>query len=127
KAEPYELNWWDAPDMGREIDALAVSTPFDWVEEHRWDPNVPGGVAHEFRIGYPRLGRRRQDLAFVLGENVIDLDEPERDGEYYANAVIGIGAGEGKGSVRRETGTRDGRLYRPYVYMAKDVTNATRM
>ncbi|MFG3715808.1 hypothetical protein [Micromonospora sp. NPDC047730] len=123
-AEPYQLAWWDAPDCGGELDALARETPFDYAEEHYWDGDK---IAHRLRIGYPRLGRRRTDLAFVQGDNVTSVVAPERDGEGFANEVVGHGAGEGRTVLQRRIPERDGRLRRPFVYADKSVTTSARM
>lgn len=123
-AEPYALAWWDAPDCGSEVDTLSRETPFDYVEEHSWDGEE---VAHRLRIGYPRFGRRRTDLAFIQGDNVIGVVEPERDGAGFANEVIALGAGEGKRSLQRRIPERDGRLRRPIVYSDKAITTGARL
>lgn len=123
-ADPYELLWWDAPDCGREIDRLAAETPFDWAERHRWDGEQ---IKHEIVAGYPRLGTRRTDLSFTDEMNITGTDALVYEGDDFANEVVAIGAGEGAGSVRSSTGKRDGRLRRPYVYTAKDVSSATRL
>lgn len=120
----YKLEWWDSPDIGDEIDSLAREVPFDFTETHAWEGDE---IAHTITVHYPRAGRRRDDLAFTLGENVTEIASPERDGDRFANEVIGLGAGEGAGSLRRTTAVRDGRLRRPYVLAAKDVTKATRL
>lgn len=122
--EPYELRWWDAPDVGQEIDSLAKEALFDYAEFHSWDGDE---IRHELRIGYPRLGRRRDDLAFIQGDNIADVVTADRDGELFANEVLGIGAGEGAGSIQRTTAVRDGRLRRTHVYTAKDVSSDSRM
>ncbi|MGO4251246.1 hypothetical protein AB4Y81_03175 [Paenarthrobacter sp. TAF1] len=121
---PYELNWWETPDCGSEIDSLAKETPFDYEERHFWEGDE---VKHELRIGYPRLGRRRDDLAFIQGDNIADVVSPTLDGEDFSNEVVGLGAGEGVGALRRTTAIRDGRLRRPAVYTAKDVSSVARM
>ncbi len=122
--EPYELAWWEAPDVGKEIADLAKVTPFDFVEEHRWSGET---IRHEIRIGYPRIGRRRTDLAFVQGVNISDVVSPSVDGDDFANEVLGIGAGEGAGALRRSTAVRDGRLRRVYTHSAKDVASRSRL
>jgi hypothetical protein len=122
----YLLQWWDSPDLGREIAELAETTPFDFTEHHTWNDDHTA-IAHELRIHYPRAGRRRTDLSFEQGVNIVAFDSPEREGDGFANEIIGIGAGEGAGSVRRTTALRDGRLRRPRVVTAKDIKNRTRM
>lgn len=124
--DPYELTWWDAPDIGDELDGLTEEGAFDWTEHHTWNADKTD-VEHEIRIAYPRAGRRRTDLAFRDGENLIAVDDPERGGDDFANAILGIGAGEGAGSLRASTGLRDGRLRRPYLFDAKDVARKGRL
>jgi hypothetical protein len=114
----HKIMWWDAPDCGSEIDRLATSAPFDYVEKHYWDGDI---IRHEVAILYPRAGRRRNDLTFVQGDNVISVVSPETDGDEFANEVVGLGAGEGAGSIRRATAVRDGRLRRTHVFSAKTV------
>lgn len=121
---PYELNWYDAVDCGAEIDALAKEAGFDYVERHYWSGDK---IAHELRLGYPRLGRRREDLAFIQGDNIAAVVTPELDGDLFANEVLGIGSGEGAGALRRSTAVRDGRLRRASVYTAKDVSSSSRL
>lgn len=120
----YKLRWWEAPDAGAEIDKLARETPFDYVERHSWSGE---GIRHEVQLAYPRLGRRREDLAFVQGDNIVSLVEPDLDGADFANEVLGLGAGEGAGALRRTTAVRDGRLRRVAVHSAKDVASASRL
>lgn len=125
-AEPYELAWWDHPDCGDEIDELAKTAPFDWVEKHRWSPDRES-VIHEIHVGYPRIGRRRDDLAFIQGDNVSSVVHVESNGDDYANAVLGVGAGEGAAMLRRSTGLRDGRLRRVSVFSDKAINDTARL
>lgn len=124
--DPYELSWEDAPDLGRELDRVAQDGLLDWTEHHTWNADK-SDVHHEIRVHYPRAGRTREDLTFRTGENIVSVDRPTRGGDEFANAVVGIGAGEGEGSLRRTTGTRDGRLRRPHLLMAKDVATPARL
>lgn len=125
--EPYALRWYDAVDCGGEIDNLAVSTPFDYAEEHSWSDSTSTSISHRLRLGYPRLGTRRFDLAFRQGENVVSVVTPERDGDEFANVAIGLGAGEGSKTIRRTLATRDGRLRRPVVFSDKGEKSGTRL
>lgn len=122
--EPYELLWWNTPDCGREIETLAAEGPLDFTERHTW---VGDDIRHELVIGYPRLGRRREDLTFVQGVNIAVTLNPGVSGDDFANQIIGIGAGEGKGGVRRTTAIPDGRLRRTKVVSRKDVTQTDRL
>lgn len=120
----YKVQWWEAPDCGREIDALAAESPFDYLERHSWEGD---SIRHEIQVVYPRAGRRRTDLSFVQGINIVDVVTPTRDGDAFANEVLGLGAGEGAGSLRRTTAVRDNRLRRVAVLSARDVTKARRL
>lgn len=124
-AGPYTLQWWDTPDCGTEIGNLASDAPFDWVERHYWDDGDV--IRHEITIAYPRAGRRRDDLAFVQGENISKVVTPSVDGDDYANEIVGIGAGEGQGALRRTAAVVDGRLRRTHVFAGKAISSVTRM
>ncbi|MEU8655263.1 hypothetical protein [Actinoplanes philippinensis] len=121
---PYALSWWEAPDCGSALDELAKAGPFDYAEEHTWNGNT---VAHRIRLGYPRLGRKRDDLAFVQGDNVANVVTAERSGDNYANEVVGIGAGSGRAILQRRAPIRDGRLRRPAIYTDKTISDSDRL
>lgn len=125
KAGPYNLDWSDYVDCGREISDLADEAPFDWVEEHRWNADKTE-ILHEMRIA-DRIGGTRFDLRFVQGENVSEVIAWEVEGDDFANEVIGVGVGEGKGAVRSEAARRDGRLRRVRVIERKDVRTRSRL
>lgn len=127
EAEPYVLAWWENTDLGQEIDQLASTTPFDYVERHYWDPDAPQTVVHELVLGHPRLGRRQDSLAFVQGENITDLVEATRNGDTYANVMRGLGKGEGDKTVRTTVAVRDGRLRRPGTWVDKTTADKTRL
>lgn len=118
--EPWTLSWWDAKDCGSTIDDLAKAAPFDYVERVAWVDDRP----QLYIDCSPRAGRKRDDLVFIVGDNVMSPLAPERDGSDFANVVYGLGAGEGKAMLRRATARRDGRLRRVAVVAAKDETNA---
>jgi hypothetical protein len=126
--EPYRLRWWEGVDVGGEFDSLAQQAPFDYTMEHTWANDARSDVAHRLRIGYPRLGRRRHDLRFVEGENVVNPVTIEDDGQEFANEVRGLGAGEGPpgvvngrntGMAHAQVAVLDGRLRRVVVVTDK--------
>lgn len=117
--EPYRLRWFEVPDIGEEIDRLAGSTPFDYVEDVAWTDATMTDVAHRIEIGWPRLGRQRDDLRFVQGENIVGT-VPADSLDTYANDVVGIGNGEGQTMVMSRSTVRDGRIRR-----TKTVTDKT--
>lgn len=126
-ADPYELQWWEAPDVGREIDTLCRMGRVEFREEHAWVGDTEQ-VAHVLRLAYPRLGKRRTDLSFVQGENIIQPVQPERAGEEYANVVVGVGAGEGEAATRVTVpGADEGRLRRAAVYTDKGTRSRRRL
>jgi len=114
--EPYGLSWWANTDLGAELNNLAANTPFDYNELHSFSDDM-ATVKHRLQIGTPRLGGRREDLRFAVGENIVvpmEFEESE-----YANEIWGIGKGNGAASIRVSTAVDDGRLRRPRTYTDK--------
>lgn len=107
--EAYKLNWYETLDLAAEIDNLSSQTPFDWHLTHRWEGDE---LRHHIRVGYPRLGRRREDLRFVVGENIAQAPTLERDGMEFANEIVVFGAGEGSGMIVGRAFRRDDRVRR---------------
>jgi len=123
---PYVLNWTESTNCGEEIESLTKLAPLDFVEHHYWTPDHET-IVHEIELAYPRAGRRRDDLVFSQGDNVISVVTVESNGDEFANTVIGLGAGEGQAMVRRETSVRDGRLRRVHVHVDKSIAEIARM
>lgn len=123
-ANPYGLLWWDNVDCGGEIDNLARQAPFDYTETHLFNNAAQTSVAHLFQMQYPRLGRKRTDLRFAEGENVIDKVPVSIAGEDFANELIGIGRGEGSAMIHATAGVVDGRLRRSKVITDKTADQA---
>lgn len=120
QAGPYQLTEWNTEDLGKAFDDLAAGTPFEYRTEHYWDGDT---IRHRLRLGYPRLGRRRHDLHFVTGENITAAPGIDHLGDDYANAVLVLGAGEGRAMVRYYAASPDGRLRRPVVVTDKTITS----
>ncbi|MBP3044894.1 hypothetical protein KKR91_01110 [Arthrobacter jiangjiafuii] len=116
---PYVLNWWSTHDMGGEFDSLAASTPFDYQVVHAWSGET---ISHRMKLGYPTLGRRRDDLRFMVGENVFVVPKIEYSGDAYASEAIVLGAGEGRKMIRGTESTVSGRLHRAVVVEDKSLT-----
>ena len=74
---------------------------------------------HRIRVA-DRIGARRTDLRFAVGENVVEATPFLIDGDWVANEVIGVGAGEGKQALRESAAVRDGRLRRIALLEWKD-------
>lgn len=118
--KPYELNWWSTTDLGGEIDKLAQNSPFEYHERHQW---VNGQIEHFLDFGYPSIGRRRENLRFVIGENIQVLPEPQESGDNFANHVVVLGAGEGSAMIRGEARRSDGRIRRMVIIDDKSITD----
>lgn len=56
-------------------------------------------VRRKLALYYPRKGRRRNDLRFTHGSNIVILEE-ETDGKALANTIHAVGAGEGDTMLR---------------------------
>lgn len=97
EAGPYKLAWYQTFDLSDDQNKLAQGTPFDWHERHFWDGDR---IRHVLDIGYPKIGRRRDDLRFVIGENVSVIPDVDRPGEDYATEVMSLGSGEGAKMIR---------------------------
>ena len=109
----FKLNWYTTHDLSSVVDDLASTAPFDWSMTHRWEGDE---LRHHIRLGYPRLGRRRTDLRFVIGENIKVIPSIERDGMEYANEVLFLGAGEGSAQIMARAFRReDNRIRRVVV------------
>ncbi|GAA1353512.1 hypothetical protein [Streptomyces beijiangensis] len=107
-AEPYRSDVWDTRTLGDLIDDMvAVEGGPEWTEDVEWVAGKPVG---RIRIGWPRLGRRRTDISFATGVNVLGKVPVEYDGDSFAQVVIALGAGEGRSRRRAVDAVRDGRL-----------------
>ena len=118
---PYTLNWWEATDCGEAINTLAGSTPFEFREIHAWSVTEPDKIDHRLQLGYPRIGTRRSDLRFVVGENVFTIPPVSDDGTEFANEIIGLGKGTGRTIVTANAATSDNRLRRPALLIDNTV------
>jgi len=118
EAGPHKLNYWDTTDLGAEAVRLAAETPFDFYETHAWSGEQ---VAHRIRLGYPRLGRRRKDLSFVVGVNIFTPPPVDWEGDDYASEVVVLGAGQGRKMIRGTASRQTTRLRRVAVVQRKDL------
>jgi hypothetical protein len=121
EAGPYKLNWWETDDLGGRIDDLAEEQGFDYMESHEWSPSGDT-VLHRISHGIPRIGVRRSDMRFVVGENVTAVPGENFTEAAYADEVIVRGAGEGRTMIQGYA-ARNGerRLFRPRVVEDKQI------
>lgn len=125
-AGPYKLNWWSNQDCGTEINSLAAETPFDYAERVSWSADKTA-VNHHIRLGYPRLGARRENLRFAQGENIVSYIPLVEMDDAYASSVIVLGAGEGRKMVRATAGTSSPhRVRRVVTVVDKSITSTAR-
>lgn len=71
----------DKQDCQDNIDKLARDIPFDYREESAWNHDHTA-VEKKISMGYPKIGYDQDNLAFVIGENVLEakpFTEPEID------------------------------------------------
>lgn len=130
KEAPYTLNWWDDKKCGEEINTLAKSTPFEYREISSWNEDKTD-VRLEIDVDYPRTGTYREDLRFVEGENIL-LSVPITEADdWYADVVIGNGAGEGRAKIRVKTPAEFHgvlpRLRRVHIYDNPNITDKGEM
>lgn len=109
EAGPVKLNWWQTHDLGSEMDKLAKETPFDYHERHQWEGDV---IKHYLDFSYPRMGRRHDQLRFVVGENIHVVPSVDRNGDDYASEILALGAGEGRTMLMAQLRRTTGRLRR---------------
>lgn len=122
KDSPFELSWYQTSNLMDTFNKVAEATPFDYQERHRWVDVEKCIIEHRLEMVYPRIGRRREDLRFVVGENVFEAPKLTEDGKFYASEVWVLGAGEGSVMTHGvATDTKPGRLRRVSVVTAKDV------
>ncbi len=123
---PYKLDWFTNRLIGAEIDDLAGETPFDYVERANWNADKTD-VEHHIDIAYPSIGRRRTDLRFADGENILESAPIEEPDGVYADEVIVQGSGEGQSAITgRAALPVPSRLRMPVVVVDKNITSTDR-
>lgn len=124
--QPYELFWFNVPVAGQEIDNLAKETAFDYCETVSWN-DTKTFVNHHIDIGYPRLGRLRNDLRFAQDENLTAAVPVVESPDFYASETILQGAGEGrKGIFGRAAQPHSKRVRVVRVAVDKSITDQAR-
>lgn len=124
--EPYKLAWWEQPDCGEELERLAMETPFDWRERHTWNADK-SAVTHRLQLGYPTIGVRHDTERLMPGVDLVMNPQVYRGGDEFANAVVAIGAGEGRKTRRASNSVDDDRLRRVATVTAKNARRVKRL
>ncbi|MFJ2780297.1 hypothetical protein [Kitasatospora sp. NPDC087315] len=122
--QPITYPWWTNPVLGEIVDTLTAAA--DHPEyTHTAEAGPDGRPVRRVRMGYPRLGTRRNDISFATGVNIIQSPAVTYDYDHYANTVIATGAGEGRDAVRAVNSVRDGRLRLESLLSRPDITDNT--
>lgn len=120
-AGPRILASHSTTDLGKEIDDLMADANASYIERHWWSGET---IRHRLQIDCPVRNVRRDDLRFIIGENVIVPPKITLPGTGYATEVLVQGAGEGRDMIVATSGPvkTDG-LYRLYVHSDKSITS----
>ncbi|MEU5434523.1 hypothetical protein AB0G73_14270 [Streptomyces sp. NPDC020719] len=119
-AEPWHSRWWERPVLGDQIDDLVRGPDApDYTCTVWWDTNRR--PVRRIQLGYPRLGRRRMDIAFATGMNIIRSVPVAKNGDDAAQVVVTTGAGEGRSQLRAVDAVRNGRLRLEHVMELPEV------
>ena len=122
KDEPYELAWYQTADLMKEFEQISEQTPFDYIERHWWIDRDSCDIQHVLDMGYPRISKKRDDLRFVVGENIYAAPTITEIGDHYASDVLVLGAGEGSAMAHGiATDYSQGRLRRVYIHTQKGI------
>ena len=116
----WKILWWDTPDSMSEMQDAVTEAGWEWVEWSGWNGDR-SKILKEIRL-VKRAGRRQDQLRFVEGANVIEQVTVQSDVSEYANAVLAIGAGEGREALRVTVGATDQRRRRLVAVDAKHIT-----
>ncbi|MER7707249.1 hypothetical protein ABTX81_30650 [Kitasatospora sp. NPDC097605] len=120
--QPLTYPWWNYVKLA-EVVSTAVQVADHPEYTHGVDTGPDGRPIRRVRLAYPRLGRRRFDIAFATGVNIVENPTVVYDFDSYSNTVIGIGAGEGATAVRAGDIVSDGRLRLESVLTRPDVSD----
>lgn len=103
----YVIDGDDLPDAYSALQDLCRTAGIEWTTTTQYTEGAP---ALSIVMHYPRAGGRRDDLVFDTAVNIIGALELDR--LEYANAAVGIGAGEGAAAVRSVVDTPTLRMRR---------------
>ena len=117
--ELYYLAYWQTLDLDRERTQLTEMGEYEWRVKHRWSGEQ---IIHEIEYGYPQLGRRRPDLKFVVGENLMEPIPVKNDATNYASHVLVVGAGQGRKMITAYDSRPTKRLGRWEVVSDKSIS-----
>lgn len=119
-ADPWHSRWWETPVLGDLFDDLvkAPDSP-DYTCATWWGKDRR--PVRRIRVGYPRLGARRSDIAFSSDTNIVGHTPVTYSADEYAQVVIATGAGEGRSQQRAVDAVRNKRLRLEHVLELPEV------
>ena len=120
EAGPRRLNWFTTSDLGKELDDLFSEAGASYLERHVWDGDR---MRHMLQIDCPARSVRRDDLRFVIGENVIVPPRLSLPSTSFASHVLVIGAGEGRKAAHADVPSVTNRLRRALTIADKSITS----
>lgn len=106
----------DFPDALESIGTLCKDTGIEWSTRTVFSTGAPN---LHIDLHYPKPGTTRDDLLFEQGVNISSEIRLVRNGEEYANASLGLGAGEGAKAIRGSIASTSARMRRVTVYQDK--------
>lgn len=116
----WKILWWDLPDTLEAFNEAVEAAGMEWVEWSGWSADK-SRVLKEIRVT-STVGKQRNDLLFVEGDNIVETVVVSDDASEYANQVYAVGAGEGAKALRFTVAVNDGRRLKPHILDAKHVT-----
>ncbi|WP_427870536.1 hypothetical protein [Leucobacter luti] len=116
----HEVGGDDLPNAYRAITEIAETCGFEWRTRSRYSEGAPDLA---IVIEAPRVGVRRSDLVFDTAVNIVSELKLTTPGK-YANAAVGVGAGEGAKALRRSMSTPSQRMRRTIVVDDKGAKTA---
>lgn len=105
----YEIRPEDTPDAFQSVKDLCEATEVEWTTATRYSDGIPELYID---VHYPYAGSKRTDLVFEQGVNIIEELRLVREGDEYANAALGVGAGEGAKAIRSSIASTSQRMRR---------------
>lgn len=120
----YKFLAEDTPDIMDSIKTLCDDNELEWTTRTQYSAGKPKMFID---IHHPSAGGTRSDLVFEQGVNVISELYLVRDGEEYANASIGLGAGEGKKAIRGSIASTSKRMRRVTVFDDKKIKKESQL
>lgn len=117
----FEVRGEDLEDTYRAFNKVAKAAGIEWSTQTIYSEGAPNV---RINLHYPQAGVRRDDLIFDTSVNIVSELELVSAGA-YANAAVGVGAGEGAKAIRRSISLPTTRMRRTVVVDDKTIrTNA---